>query len=66
MTATIHTLPISQRHPADLKSEGLLAHTCGSTSFRLTVAGNVYCAKCGALVEAVEVRERQPVTDAAA
>ncbi|MCA3183239.1 MAG: hypothetical protein INH13_06405 [Cupriavidus sp.] len=58
MTATVHELNITQKMPVDLKDEGVIQHTCGSTSFRMTVPGNVYCAKCGALVQSLQVTDR--------
>ena len=59
MTATIHNLKIQQRHPPEIKHEGVIAHTCGSTHFRLTIEGNVYCVKCSAKVESMEVKDRE-------
>jgi len=66
MTATIHTLKIQHKYPQEVKQEGVVQHTCGSTLFRISAMGNVYCNKCSQMLESLEVCDRMPVDGSAA
>ncbi|MEL6236975.1 MAG: hypothetical protein AAFO57_00420 [Pseudomonadota bacterium] len=66
MTATIYTLNIHQKNPEEALREGIVKHVCGGALFRLTVEGNVYCARCSEAVSSLEVKDRSETVDSAA